>query len=120
MSRHCNQPDLVLYSVAEVLPTSTELISLPVVEKTTKYSITSQGVQVVTHKKYRVLKVRGSVTNGKLVVSVQTGEETPRTFTFENESDFTLVDDLLKGDKIVFLYSGTGTLIDVKIQIVKK
>ena len=116
---HC-KPDIVLRSDTEVLTPTTEFPSaLPMLKESCDYILFSEGVVLQTLKKCRKLVVKGSVTNGKLIITVQTGEETPRIFEFENESDFTLIENLKKGDKIVFSYLGTSTVINIKAKIVK-
>ena len=84
--------------------------------KTCKYVLSTSVVE--TRKKCRQLKVSGSITDGKVIIVVE--GETIKTFEFVNETSFSLVEDLKKNDKIVFLYQGEGTVIDMKAEIVKK
>ena len=112
--------DIVLTSEAGVLPDTSVPASLPMRNVTCEYSLLMNDFVLTTLKNYRQLRVKGSVTNGKLIVSIQTGTDTPRLFEFENVPEFSLTEDLLKNDKIVFSYVGTGTVIDIKAKIEKR
>ncbi len=116
--RHCRKPDIVLRSDPETLEPALEGAPLPVLLKKRKYTLFSEGSLLEVKKCHRQLKVKGSVTNGKFFVTIQKGEEEPRVFEFEN-SDFSLVEKVKKGDKIFLGYEGTGTVVDMKAKVVK-
>jgi hypothetical protein len=128
MCRCChNKPDIVLKANL-VRPEPVDLAPLPLTQETCKYILNTLGEfpvfpvktsQLITKKKCRQLKVEGSVS-GKVVITVQTGEETPRVFTFIDTA-INLSEDLVKGDKILFEYgAGENTTINLKALIVKK
>ena len=112
--------DIVLTSEPGVLADTSVPASLPMRNVICEYSLLMNNFVLTTLKNCRQLRVKGSVTNGKLIVSIQTGTDTPRLFEFENVPEFSLTEDLLKNDKIVFSYVGTGTTIDIKAIIEKK
>ena len=112
--------DIVLTSEAGVLADTSVPASLPMRNVVCEYSLLMNDFVLTTLKNCRQLRVKGSVTNGKLIISIQTGTDTPRLFEFENVPEFSLTEDLLKNDKIVFSYVGTDTVIDIKAKIEKK
>ena len=110
--------DIVLTSEDGVLADAPEVpVPLPMRNVTCDYSLLMNDFVLTTLKNCRQLRVRGSVTNGKLIVSIQTGTDTPRLLEFENVPEFSLTEDLLKNDKITFSYVGTGTTIDIRAKI---
>ena len=113
--------DIVLTSEGGVLADAPEVpVALPMRNVTCEYSLLMNDFVLTTLKNCRQFRVRGSVTNGKLIISIQTGTDTPRIFEFENVPDFSLTEDLLKNDKITFSYVGTGTTIDIRAKIDRK
>ena len=111
----CKTPDIQLNSDSSVQPLTETEQPLPMLLKTCEYVLSTSVVE--TLKKCRQLKVKGSVTSGKVIVVIE--GETIKNFEFENDS-FILVEDLKKGDKIIFLYEGNETVVDMKAKIVKK
>ena len=107
--------DICLKSDPSVQPPTETEQPLPMLLKTCEYVLSTSVVE--TLKKCRQLKVKGSVASGKVVVVIE--GETIKRFEFVDDS-FTLVEDLKKGDKIVFLYQGEGAIVDMKAEIVKK
>jgi hypothetical protein len=126
--RKCEKSDIILTADIE-RPEPTDLSPLPLKHETCEYILNTLGgfqcdefsqPQLIVKKKNRQLKVEGSV-KGKVVITVQTGEETPRVFTFIDDANFTLTVDLLPGDKILFQYgAGRDSTIKLKALIVKK
>ena len=129
--RNCgNKADIVLTANLE-RPESTagELVPLPLTQDTCEYTLNTlggfgcnefAGPQLIIKNKCRKLKVEGTVTGGQVVITVQTGEETPRVFSFV-DTEFELNEDLVKGDKITFQYeSDIDTIIQLKALVVKK
>ena len=107
--------DILLNSDPSVQPLAETAQPLPMLLKTREYVLSTSVVE--TLEKCRQLKVKGSVTSGKVLIAIE--GETIKSFEFVNES-FTLVEDLKRGDKIVFAYEGNGTVVDMKAEIVKK
>ena len=107
--------DIILKSDPSVQPDVETDQPLPMLLKTCEYVLSTSVVE--TLKKHRQLKVKGTVTSGKVLIGIE--GETIKSFEFVNDS-FTLLEDLNRGDKIVFLYQGNGTIIDMKAEIVKK
>ena len=114
--KHCETPDIQLKSDSSVQPVTQTSQPLPMLLKTCEYVLSTNVVE--TLKRCRQLKAKGSVSNGKVIIVIE--GETIRTFEFVNQMSFTLVEDLKKGDKIVFLYQGDGTVVDMKVKVVKK
>ena len=110
----CHKPDIVLKASGQQDEPGGPI--LPLTQKTCKYELDVSALKIL--KKCRELKVKGSVTGGSVIISVQTGTETPRQFTFENET-FELVENLKKGDAIVFLYFG-APIVELKASIRKR
>ena len=112
----CHKPDICLKSDQSLQLPAETLQPLPMLLKKCEYVLLTSVVE--TLKKDRQLKVKGSVSNGKIRIVIE--GETIRYVEFENKSSFTLLEDLNKGDKIVFLYQGNETLVDIKAKVVKK
>ena len=113
--------DIVLTSEGGVLADAPEVpVTLPMRIVSCEYSLLMNDFVLTTLKNCRQLRVKGSVTNGKLIISIQTGTDTPRIFEFENVPEFSLTEDLLKNDKVSFSYIGTDTVIDIKAKISQK
>jgi len=117
MSHHkCHQKtDICLKSDTTLQPPTETAQPLVMLLKTCEYVLSTSALE--TLKKCRQLKVKGSVTLGKVIIIIE--GETIKTFEFVNDS-FTLIEDLKRGDKIVFLYEGDETVVDMKAEIVKK
>ena len=110
------QPDIELKSDTSVQPIAETPQPLPMILKNCEYILSTSVVE--TRKKCRQLKVEGSVTNGKAIIVIE--GETLREFEFQNTPQFSLTEDLKKGDKVVFLYEGEAAIINMKAEIVKK
>ena len=111
--------DILLNSDPSVQPPAETAQPLPMLLKTCEYVLSTSVVE--TLKKCRQLKVKGSVTSGKVLIAIE--GETIKSFEFVSDmvkESFTLVEDLKRGDKIGFAYEGNGTVVDMKAEIVKK
>jgi len=116
----CHQKtDICLKSDTTLQPPTETAQPLVMLLKTCEYVLSTSVVE--TLKKCRQLKVKGKVTSGKVIIIIE--GKTIKTFEFVSdmgEEYFTLVEDLKKGDKIIFLYEGNETFVDMKVKIVKK
>ena len=116
---HCSYTDIVLKASNELLPGSEEPTPLPLVQETCEYVLGMGSVLLETLKKCRQLKAEGSVSGGKVIITIQHGTETPYSFEFV-EQDFSLTENLKKGDKISFAYQGETVTVNMKIKLVKR
>lgn len=130
--KHKRKPDIVLRPTDEAERVQEEPYPLPMIVKNCKWELVggfsspqgNPGLVLTTLKKNRELVVKVKVaTNIKVELSIQTGTETPRIISFEDVEDVKFVEELKKGDTIVFFqtYNGeTPVELDFKVLIRKK
>lgn len=122
MGHKCHRkPDIVLSLETGVLEPSDETVPLFLKQETCKYDLELVNV-VVTKKKCRQLIVKGSSKGAEVIIQIQTGTDTPRIFRFDNDLDFELVENLKKGDRILFEAGVVGREgeINLDVKIVKR
>ena len=119
-----HEPDIVLSLETGILePNPSEEVPVPLYlqQKVCKYKLGLVN-QIITLKKCRELRVKGSSKATSVIITIQTGTETPRVFTFENDVNFELVENLKKGDVVFFERGEVGREgeITLDVSIVKR
>jgi len=119
-----HEPDIVLSLETGILePNPSEEVPVPLYleQKVCKYELGLVN-QIITLKKCRELRVKGSSKATSVIITIQTGTETPRVFTFENDVNFELVENLKKGDVVFFERGEVGREgeITLDVSIVKR
>ena len=101
-----NKPDLVLSIDTNQFARPAEIELLFLEQKTCKYDL--KVAEVVVKKKCRKLEVKGSSLDSEVIIELYRGDNPPTVYTFTNDASFGLVENLKKGDRLIFLHGETG------------